>query len=125
MAYTKTLQDADTYFNGSLKKNRWNSFGSDKSIALVQSQRELELYMGTDAEDPETDDRVRWDYAIFEYAYHLLDELPRQHQAGTSKTISPLTVTQKKGATEDGSDIGLPRIVQSYLGLNRIKMVRG
>jgi len=126
MAYTKTERDATTYFTkATIRGKSWKNYDqTDRENALVASRRRLELYLNSNAEDPDDDDRYRWDYAIFEYAITLLTFQERQLVSGESKVSTPLR-SRKRDASNEDPEMYLPKIVQTYLGINMLKMNRG
>jgi len=103
---------------------------SDRKAALVQTEREINLYMGTDFERfySETDwptdahPNLRPDYAIFEQALFILDNTVRT-KAGTDgpKRIESELYQEH----EVGYGVGLsPKAIQ-FLQLNAMQSSRG
>lgn len=88
MAYTKGLSDANTYFATTVSNYDWlNISETERTAALIQAQRQLEMFVDRDASDPSDGDRYRDDYAIFEQALFLLDETVRTKESTNSAQI--------------------------------------
>ena len=125
MAYTKTITDADNYFkpNVHLKAGSWDVYSAgDKQAALAQAQRVLELHLNSDASDPATTDRYRWDYAIFEQALFMLEELPKRKTSGAGVVVSKSISGRDK--EYKGGQVIISVEAQRFLGLNRRKVLR-
>ena len=128
MAYTKDITNADAYFkpNAHLKGHTWSEFSqNDRKAALAQAQQELELYTGRQMVDPESDWTygARDDYAVFEQAIFMLENIHRRNAAGTVRAVK----LPKKDAGREPrqDDIGIAPMAQRWLGMLRIRAVRG
>ena len=125
MAYTKTVADADVYFRADthLKASSWNKHDDDtKKAALAHAQRVLEMHLGRDADDPASTDRYRWDYAIFEQALFMIEDLPREGQDKFG-----LTTRGSVSAKDDdykGGEVRTCVEAERFLGLHRRRLVR-
>jgi len=125
MAYTKTVTDANTYYaeTNHIRSNDWANYGSNERIgALAQAQREIELFIARDAEDPASTDRYRDDYAIFEQALWILDE--------TIRTTSSQNSAQKIDTVDSEYrdrfyGITLCPMAQKFLLRQRVRISRG
>ena len=127
MSWTKTVQDADAYFSpkNHVKAQSWKSFESDdKEAGFNQAKRELELSLGRDLQDPtSTTSKQRDDYALYEQALFILSNSQRQLGVGQSKVVD--LDKQKEGTQEDKRGLQIAPEASRYLGINRIKLVRG
>ena len=125
MAYTKTITDADVYFGETkhVKALDWDNYSTnEKTAALVQAQRELELFCNRDAQDPSTGDRFRDDYAIFEQALYLLEETVRTTNSQNSAQIIETVDSEQR---DKFYGLTICPIAQKYLARQRIKLARG
>lgn len=103
---------------------------SDKKAALVQAEREINLYLGTNLErfNSDTDwpvdahPNLRPDYAIFEQSLYILDETVRA-KAGTDgpKQIESELYQEQ----EENSGVGMSPQAMRFLQLNRLQSARG
>ena len=125
MAYTKDIDDADLYFAATnhVRALDWANYSTDERTgALAQAKRELELFIGRDAEDPATTDRFRDDYAIFEQALYILDNTVRTVSSENSAQMIETADTEQR---ERFYGITLCPIAQKYLARQRIRISRG
>jgi len=127
MAYTKDIDDANTYFmsDNHLKSYDWTSFDTvQRTGALAQAQRELQVGLGRDMEDPVSDDDAyRDDYAVFEQALYILENTPRKKERGGAAVVDLADKDDKIEIKRKGVSIA-PEAKQ-YFALNTIKVVRG
>jgi len=125
------VDDADDYFHPDKRLNgkKWRAMGkTEKTAALVEAQDMLELGQGRIMATPDETDQLgpRDDYAVFEMAFYLLDEIYPKPGKGSSP--KPARVSKKGKMSSDSDDLRgilIPPKVQRYLGRNRLKMVRG
>jgi hypothetical protein len=125
MAFTKTISDANTYFAEAnhVRSNDWSNYGeTERTGALAQSKRELELFIGRDAEDPASTDRFRDDYAIFEQAIYILDETVRTSNSQNSAQMIETVDTEQR---DRHYGITICPIAQKYLARQRLRISRG
>lgn len=125
MAYTKTITDANTFFAATnhVRALDWSNYSTDERTgALAQAKRELELFIGRDAEDPASTDRFRDDYAIFEQALYILDETVRTIGSQNSAQMIETVDSEQR---ERFYGITLCPIAQKYLARQRIRISRG
>ena len=128
MAYTSTLQDCDEYFypNNHLNSYDWRSYDPDvQNAAFTQAKRELEVSLGTSLVDPDDDDVYRSDYAHFEQTLYILMNTARQEVDGVSDVIDTADEESGNKKAPISQGVLISPQAQRYLGLNRIKMVRG
>ena len=125
MSYSKTITDANTYFapTNHVRALDWSNYSTDERTgALAQAKRELELFIGRDAEDPATTDRFRDDYAIFEQALFILDQTVRTVSSENSAQMVETVDTEQRSLNYG---ITLCPIAQKYLARQRIRISRG
>ena len=125
MAYTKTITDANTYYAATnhVRALDWANYSTEERTgALAQAKREIELFINRDVTDPSGIDRFRDDYAIFEQALFILDETIRtvnsQNSAQMIETVDSEQREQYYGVT-------LSPMAQKYLARQRLKVSRG
>ncbi len=128
MAYTQTAVDADTYFkpNAHLLGRTWSEYKpEEKSAALAQAQQELELYTGRQMEDTNSGWTYgpRDDYAVFEQAVFMLQNLHRANMTGGQRAVK--LPKEDAGKEPRQNDIGIAPMAQRWLGRHRIRAVRG
>lgn len=127
MAWTKNVQDADAYFSpkNHVKAENWKAFSSDeKQAGFNQAKRELELSLGRDLQDPSTSTtRIRDDYALYEQALFILENSKRVSGKGASAVVD--LDKKKEGTREDKRGPLIAPEASRYLGINRLKIVRG
>lgn len=125
MAYTKTLSDANTYYGATnhIKSYDWLNYSeNERSASLAQAQRQIELYLQRDAVDPQSGDRWRDDYAIFEQAIFLLEETVRTRQSTNSAQIIETVDSEQR-------DYYMGVIVcpaaREYLAVKKVRVING
>lgn len=125
MAYTKTITDANTYFaeTNHIRSKDWANYETaERTGALAQAKRELELFMARDVYNPGTTDRFRDDYAIFEQALFILDETVRTTNSQNSAQIIETVDSEQRDWTYG---IGICPMAQKYLCRQRLRISRG
>jgi len=125
MAYSKTLTDANTFFavTNHVRSFDWANYSEDERTgALAQAKRELELFMMRDAQDPAASDRFRDDYAIFEQALFILDNTVR---TTTSENSAQMIETADTAQRDRFYGVTICPIAQKYLAQQRIRISRG
>ena len=124
---------ANTFFgvNSHILAHDWAKISEDdRKAALVQAEREANLYLGIDLElsYDATDfplaecPNFRPDYAIFEHAYFILDNTART-EGGADGTKRIESVEYQKEERNDGLTLA-PQATR-YLRRNRVRIVRG
>jgi len=125
MAYTKDIDDANTYFGvgNHVKTYDWTSYETaERTASLAQAQRELEVFLNRDLSDPADSDRYRDDYACFEQALFILEETIRQRE---SETGAQLIETVDSENRDKYYGVTISPMAQRYLAKRRVKFVRG
>jgi hypothetical protein len=125
MAYTKTITDANTYYavTSHVRSFDWANYGTDERTgALAQAKREIELFIGRDVCDPSGTDKFRDDYAIFEQALFILDETVRTTTSQNSAQMIETAETEKR---ERDYGVTLSPMAQKYLARQRLRISRG
>ena len=125
MAYTKDIDDADAYFavTSHVKALDWANYGTnEKTAALTQAQREIEVMLNRDAYDPSTGDRYRDDYAIFEQALWLLEETVRTTNSQNSAQIIETVDSEQRDSTYG---ITICPQAMRFLQIQRVRISRG
>ena len=127
MAYTKDIDDANTYFKSDnhLKSYDWTGFDTVlRTGALAQAQRELQVSLGREMIDPDSDDDTyRDDYAVFEQALYILENTPRKKERGAAAVVDISDPDEKIEIKRKG--ISIAPEAKQYFALNTIKVVRG
>ncbi len=125
MAYTQTKTDADTFFgtDNHIRAYDWTNYGDDeRTAAVAQAQRELQVWLARDLVDPTTGDTYRDDYACFEQALFILDNTVRTRNSETSaqriETVDTMERDKYFGVTI------CPQSMR-YLALPRVRITRG
>ena len=128
MALDVSRTAADQYFRegAHLRWKDWSAAGTkDREAALSQATRELELSVGRTMTEAASGwaSGPRDDYAVFEQALYLIEELPRMRGQGVSEVVD----LGKRGDTKERNvrDIGIAPMAQRWLGGNRLRAVRG
>ena len=125
MSYTKDIDDANTYFGegNHVKTYDWTSYETaERTAALAQAQRELEVFQNRDLVDPASGDRYRDDYACFEQALFILEETQRTRE---SETGAELVETVDSEQRDKYYGVTICPMAQRYLAKRRVKFVRG
>lgn len=125
MAYTKTITDANTYFGASnhVRAYDWGKFTTDERTgALAQAKREIELFTGRDARDPQASDRFRDDYAIFEQAIFLMDQTVRTRESLNSAQIVETADQQQR---DQYYGVTIAPAALRFLAMKRVKFING
>jgi len=125
MAYTKDITDANLYYAATnhVRSNDWSNYGTDERTGgLAQAQRELETFLGRDAEDPNSDDRYRDDYAIFEQALFVLDNTVRTQGSTTGAQMIHTADTVER---DRFYGVTISPMAMRYLAIPRLRIVRG
>ena len=125
MAYTKDIDDANTFFgeDNHVKAYDWIGYETaEKTAALAQAQRELEVFENRDLSDPASGDRYRDDYACFEQALFILDKTQRTRE---SETGAQLVETVDSENRDKYYGVTICPMAQRYLAKRRVKFVRG
>lgn len=125
MAYTKDIDDANTYFGegNHVKTYDWTSYETaERTAALAQAQRELEVFENRDLSDPTSGDRYRDDYACFEQALFILEETIRKRESETGAVMNETMETEKR---DKYYGVTISPMAQRYLAKRRVKFVRG
>jgi len=125
MAYTKTITDANAYFAASshVRALDWANYTTDERTgALTQAKREIELFIMRDVEDPAASDRFRDDYAIFEQAMFILDQTVRTINSQNSAQMIETADTNER---DRYYGVTLSPIAQKYLARQRLRISRG
>ena len=126
MAYTKDIDDANEYFKSDnhLKSYDWTGYDTKLRVgALAQALRELQVGLGREMEDPDDDDTYRDDYAVFEQALYILENLPRKKERGAAAVVDLAAKDDKLEIKRKG--ISIAPEAKQYFALNTIKVVRG
>ena len=130
---TEKLVLADAYFaeDNHIRSIDWAKYASnEKKAALNQSEREVNLYLGTDLEEnfSSTDWPEEWnknfrpDYAVFENALFILDNTART--SGSSSGAASIE-SEEYQEEERVSGVGLSPQATRFLQVNRLQLTRG
>jgi hypothetical protein len=125
MAYSKTITDANTYFGTSshVKALDWANYQTtERTAALAQAQREIEVMLNRDAYNPSTGDRYRDDYAIFEQALWLLEETVRTTNSQNSAQIIETVDSEQRDKTYG---ITICPQAMRFLQIQKVRISRG
>ena len=125
MSYTKGITEANTFFaeTNHIRSNDWSKYTTnERTGALAQAQRELEVYFNRDADDPASGDRYRDDYAIFEQALFILDETVRTQSSTTGARIIETVDSEQR---DKYRGVTICPMAMRYLAIPRMHMVRG
>ena len=125
MAYSKTITDANTYFSATnhVRALDWANYSTnERTGALAQSKRELELFIGRNVEDPASSDHFRDDYAIFEQAMYILDNTVRTVSSQNSAQMIDTPTTELR---ERDYGLTICPIAQKFLARQRLRISRG
>lgn len=103
---------------------------ADRKASLVQAEREINLYCGTDYErfysntdwPVDAQPNLRPDYAIFEHALFLLDETVRTKEGTDGPKDIESELYQEQEITKG---VGISPQATRFLMLNRIQSERG
>jgi len=123
--YTKTITDANAYYatTSHVRSFDWANYSTDERTgALAQAKREIELFINRDVTDPATTDRFRDDYAIFEQALFILDETVRTTTSENSAQMIETVDTEQRSRNYG---VTLCPMAQKYLARQRLKVSRG
>ena len=125
MAYTSTLSDCQSYFSSTndSRADEWDMYEDRQEAAFNQAKRELEVFLNRYLEDPGSSDIYRDDYAHFEQTLHILQTVPGKSGAGSSGNIK--TAQGKAGTVLDNRGTTISPRAQTYLMLNRRRILRG
>jgi hypothetical protein len=125
MAYSKTITDADAYFapTSHVRALDWANYTvAERTGALAQAKREIELFILRDVHDPSATDRFRDDYAIFEQAMFILDQTVRTINSQNSAQMIETADTTERDRYHG---VTLSPIAQKYLARQRLRISRG
>jgi len=132
-ALATRLTLADTYFgvNSHVQAYDWAKFSDDeKKAALVQAEREIDMFLGMELEDTYDTQSFpingapsfRPDYAVMEQAFFLLDNTAR---TATSSTGAKMIESDDYQVEERTTGTGIAPRAMQYLRLNTIQIERG
>jgi len=127
------LVQADAFFGprNDVRHLDWSKISEDERMAgLAQAERTVNLYLGVDLAVTYGDDdfplldqnNFRPDYAIFEHAYFMLDNIARTHTAVNGSKDIESEFYQEEERT---SGLVLAPDAARYLQLNRAQIMRG
>ena len=125
MAYTKDIDDANTYFGeeSHVRHYDWTQYSTaERTAGLTQAQREIEVYQKRDLYDPADNDRYRDDYACFEQALFILDKTVRTRESETSAELVETVDTEQR---DKYYGVTISPMAQRFLAIKRVKFVRG
>jgi len=125
MAYTKDIDDANAYFGAAshVRTYDWLNYSTaERTAALAQAEREIELFINRDLSDPADTDRFRDDYAVFEQALWLLDETVRTKQSENSAQLIETVDSEER---DNYYGITLCPMAQKFLARQKIRIARG
>lgn len=125
MAYNKTITDANTYYGGSnhVRAYDWDRYTTEERTgALAQAKREIEMFVGRDVRNPVASDRFRDDYAIFEQALFLLDQTVRTKESANSAQVVE-TVDQNERDQYYG--VTIAPAAMRFLAMKRVRFTNG
>jgi len=129
MAFTTTTVTwaNETYFlpDVHIKAHTWRKYNAtEKSAAWSQAVRTLTANQGREMEDDTEDDQVYSDQrAVAEQALWILEQTPRQMDAGIDEVVDLAKDEEKKNVERKG--VLISPEAKLYLGRSSIKMVRG
>jgi hypothetical protein len=129
---TEKLAQADAYYavGNHINAHDWKKItDDDKKAGLLQSEREVNLYLGTDLEAryDATDwpisgcPNFRPDIAIFEDARYILENTVRTEEGTDGASDIESEEYQQE---EQDHGVGLSPQAQRYLRMNRIQITR-
>ena len=123
MAFTKTIDDCDSYYrpDNHIKANKWKSFDAElRKAAFTQAQRDVIVYLNRTLDNPQTNDIYRDDYAIYEQALYMLEHGNIQKDAGSDGVV-------KIGRNEQfkADDNWLSPQALRYMAVSKVKVARG
>lgn len=127
------LAAAEVYFGVTmhLRAYDWAAFETnEKKAALNQAEREINAHLGTDLEElydttefPISElPNFRPDYACFEHAFYLLNNLAR---AKSSTTAVEMIESEQYQREERTIGVGIAPEALVFLRLNRLQIERG
>lgn len=125
MAYTKTITDANTYFEAD---NHTSSFDwlqftlEERTGGFAQALRELELMHRRELSDPSGTSRYRDDYAHFEQILFILENNVRQR---ASETDAELVETADTEQRDKYYGVTISPMANRYMATPRVRIVRG
>ena len=125
MAYTQGITEANTYYaeTNHIRSNDWAKYETDERTgALAQAQREIEVFFNRDASDPASGDRYRDDYAIFEQALFILDETVRTRGSTTGARIIETVDSEQR---DKYHGVTLCPMAKRYIAIPAPRWVRG
>ena len=129
MAYTKTRQDADTYFKpgNHLASGLWGKLKpTEQDAGLAAARRFLERYLSRALIDPDSDASnfvQRDDYAHFEQALYFVQINPMS--ANAEQTGVSWKNVMANGEAADGTMEQLAPEAANWLGISQDFIVRG
>jgi len=125
MAYTKDIDDANTYFGAAshVRATDWANIPvAERTAALAQAEREIEVRLNRDLYDPDATDRYRDDYAVFEQAFFLLEETVRTtHGTNSAQIIETVDSEQR----DKLYGITICPQAMLYLQIQKLRIARG
>ena len=128
------LAQAELYFalGNHIQAVDWSEYDSnEKSAGLLQAEREVNLYLGTDLEYnysatswPESDNtNFRPDYAIFEQAFFILGNTARTKGADANGAEMIESADYQRQEMNQG--VGMSPQATRFLQMNRTQIERG
>jgi len=125
MSYTKGISDANTYYAATnhVRSYDWLNYSTnERTAALAQAKRQIEMFMECDAYDPQATDRYRFDYAIFEQALFLLDETVRTKESVNSAQMVETVDTEQR---DRYYGVTIAPEAMRFLAAKKVKIVNG
>ena len=130
---TAKLALADTYYaaDNHIRAIDWAEYSdNEKKAALNQSEREVNLYLGTDLEESfdDTDWPAEWnknfrpDLGIFEQSLFILENTARTKTSGNGAEMIESKEYQEE---ERSTGVGMAPQAVRFLQLNRLQLERG
>ena len=124
---------ANTYYgvNSHIMAHSWASeTEDDRKAALVQAEREVDMYLGISLEDAyseqswpiEDSPNYRPDYAIFEQAWFILDNTVRKESGSDG---AGFIESERYQEQERNTGVGLSPQAERFLRVNRCQISRG
>lgn len=124
--FTATLDDCEAYFapDRDLRSKTWLGYSQqERKASFEQAKRDIRLSIGRDLyQTTNQADTIRDDYAVFEQAIYLLQNLSR---AKENRAVVDLTRSKAERAEPDVGSVAICRQAQKWLGITRFKMARG
>ena len=125
MAYTKTITDANTFFDASnhVRAFDWDQYTlEERTGGFAQAQRELEVMLRRELIDPNASDHYRDDYAHYEQILFILDKTVRTRESETSAELVETVDTEQR---DKYYGVAISPMALTYMAIPKVRIVRG